>query len=70
MSQLQHVKRRLLLRRLNEDWGLGIELGGKPATPFFDHGGAAIYDSYMSMFQVGQVRHKTVSPVSLLRWLD
>ena len=39
--------------RGNEHWGLGIELAGKPATPFFDHGGAAIYDSYMFMYLTG-----------------
>jgi CubicO group peptidase (beta-lactamase class C family) len=39
--------------RGNEHWGLGIELAGKPATPFFDHGGAAIYDSYMLMYLNG-----------------
>jgi CubicO group peptidase (beta-lactamase class C family) len=39
--------------RGNEHWGLGIELAGRPATPFFDHGGAAIYDSYMFMYLNG-----------------
>jgi hypothetical protein len=24
--------------RGHEHWGLGIELAGKPANPFFDHG--------------------------------
>lgn len=39
--------------RGNEHWGLGIELAGQPAHPFFDHGGAAIYDSYMLMYMSG-----------------
>ncbi len=39
--------------RGQEHWGLGIELAGKPAHPFFDHGGAAIYDSYMLMYLSG-----------------
>jgi CubicO group peptidase (beta-lactamase class C family) len=39
--------------RGHEHWGLGIELAGKPTHPFFDHGGAAIYDSYMFMYLNG-----------------
>ncbi len=39
--------------RGNEHWGLGVELAGKAAHPFFDHGGAAIYDSYMFMYLNG-----------------
>jgi CubicO group peptidase (beta-lactamase class C family) len=39
--------------RGHEHWGLGIELAGQPEHPFFDHGGAAIYDSYMLMYMSG-----------------
>lgn len=39
--------------RGHEHWGLGMELAGKPEHPFFDHGGSAIYDSYMLMYLNG-----------------
>jgi CubicO group peptidase (beta-lactamase class C family) len=41
------------LYRGTEHWGLGIELAGKPSHPFFDHAGAAIYDSYKFMYLNG-----------------
>ncbi len=34
-------------------WGLGIELGGKPSRPFLDHGGSAVYESYMISYLDG-----------------
>jgi CubicO group peptidase (beta-lactamase class C family) len=37
-----------------EHWGLGIELGGKPNHPFLDHGGAAIYDSFLFSYLDGE----------------
>lgn len=39
--------------RGHEHWGLGIEMAGKPAHPFFDHGGAVVYDCYMFMYLNG-----------------
>jgi len=37
----------------NEHWGLGLELGGSPDHPFFDHGGSAVYESYMFLYLDG-----------------
>jgi CubicO group peptidase (beta-lactamase class C family) len=37
-----------------EHWGLGIELGGKPRHPFLDHGGSAVYNSFMFSYLDGE----------------
>jgi CubicO group peptidase (beta-lactamase class C family) len=41
------------LYRPNERWGLGLELGGTPEHPFFDHGGAGPYESFMFLYLSG-----------------
>jgi CubicO group peptidase (beta-lactamase class C family) len=38
----------------DEHWGLGIELGGKPPHPFLDHGGSAVYESFMISYLDGE----------------
>lgn len=47
------IKAQGSMYRGHEHWGLGIELAGKPEHPFFDHGGAAVYDSYLFMYLNG-----------------
>lgn len=41
------------LYRPNEHWGLGLELGGSPQHPFFDHAGGGPYESFMFLYLSG-----------------
>ncbi len=41
------------LYRPNEHWGLGLELGGSPQHPFFDHAGGGPYESFMFLYLNG-----------------
>jgi CubicO group peptidase (beta-lactamase class C family) len=38
----------------DEHWGLGIELGGSAKHPFLDHGGSAVYESFMISYLDGE----------------
>ncbi len=41
------------LYRPNEHWGLGLELGGSPQHPFFDHAGSSPYETFMFLYLNG-----------------